>query len=194
HPSGAASVTSIWPATQPTNAPPIVMMTGKRSISFSSSVAPKMTSGIEMARPRISRRMLPPAAAATAMTLSRLITRSAIRMVLIADNSWVLASISASSSSGTSSFTPIQNSSTLPRPDTRASFILEQAHNLAVDQVDLVRRRHLGQTRHGHDVAADHHHELGAGGESYLADVDRVSGGRGAQLRIGRERVLGLRH
>src|SRR5439155_698256 len=54
------------------------------------------------------------AAAATAMTLSRLMTRSAIRMVLMAERSWSLASISASSSSGTSSFTPIQNSSRLP--------------------------------------------------------------------------------
>ena len=115
----------------------MVIITGKRSMSFSSSVAPKMTSGIEMARPRISRRMLPPAAAATAMTLSRLMTRSAIRMVLIADNSWVLASISASSSSGTSSFTPIQNSSTLPTILSQGSVSSATANSVRMIRITM---------------------------------------------------------
>ena len=57
-------------------------MIGKRSISVSSRRLAKTTSGIEMARPRISSSVLPLAAAATAITLSRLITRSAIRIVL----------------------------------------------------------------------------------------------------------------
>ena len=63
----------------------MVMMTGQRSISFSSRVEPKITSGIEIARPRTSSvHGCPCAAAATAITLSRLITRSAIRIVLTA--------------------------------------------------------------------------------------------------------------
>ena len=41
---------------------------------------------------------------------------------------------------------------------------LEQPDHFAVDQVDLAGRGHLGQPGHGHDVAADHDHELGAGG------------------------------
>ena len=45
---------------------------------------PKTTMGILMARPNMSKVVLPFAAAATAMTLSKLMTKSAIRMVLIA--------------------------------------------------------------------------------------------------------------
>jgi len=34
-----------------------------------------------------------------------------------------------------------------------------------------------GQARHGHDVAADHDDELGAGGEAHLAHVHHVFDG-----------------
>src|SRR4051812_27280679 len=235
-------------------------------MSLSSSVAPKMTSGIEMARPRINRVTLPPAAAATAITLSRLITRSATRMVLIAASNWSLALMSSSPSSGISSFTPIQKSSRLPtslshgnvrsatakrvritrktiaaaepqmtacfcclagseraasamttalspdrmtltpmifsRPSQKAcdmtsssmGAILEQTYDLAVDEVDLVRRRHLGQARHGHDVAADHHYELGARRQAHFAHVYHVVRRRAPQRSIGRKGRLGLRH
>src|SRR6266702_3820045 len=47
----------------------------------------------------------------------------------------------------------------------------EQPDDLPADQVDLDRRGHLGEPRHGQDVAADHHHELGARGEPHLAHV-----------------------
>src|SRR5882762_7129405 len=63
----------------------------------------------------------------------------------------------------------------------------EQADDFAVDQIDFVRRRDLRQPGHGHDVAADHHHELGAGGEAHLADVDHVAVGRAAGRGIGGE-------
>src|SRR5215470_11917130 len=69
---------------------------------------------------------------------------------------------------------------------------LEQAHDLAVDEVDLLRGRHLRQPGHRHDVAADHHDELRSGREPHLADVHHVTLRRGAQLRVGRERVLRL--
>ena len=61
------------------------MMTGKRDISVSSNVLANTTSGIEIARPITSNMMLSLAAAATPITLSRLITRSATRIVLIAE-------------------------------------------------------------------------------------------------------------
>jgi Na+/H+ antiporter NhaD/arsenite permease-like protein len=57
---------------------------------------------------------------------------------------------------------------------------LEQAHHLAVDEIDLGGGRHLGQARHGHDVAADHHHELRARRQPHLADIDHVIGRRAA--------------
>ncbi len=49
-------------------------------------------------------------------------------------------------------------------PTDKRGHALEQSHHFAVDEVDLARRGDLGQARHGHDVAADHHDELGAGG------------------------------
>ena len=58
----------------------------------------------------------------------------------------------------------------------------------------LFGRRHLRQAGHGHDVAADHDDELGAGGEPHLAHVDHVVRRRAAQPRVGGERVLGLGH
>src|SRR6266850_1883697 len=226
-------------------------------------------------RPSTRSTTLPFATAATAMTLSRLITRSAIRIVLMACIKCELEATSSSSpSSGTSSFTAIQKSSAPPmslsqgslssstatmvrtmRSTTAAAapqkiacfcclagseraasaittalspdrMILtqmiapspsqncevnsscisvgsappeaypksEQADDFAVHQIDLVRRRHLRQPRHRHDVAADHHHELGARREPYLPDVDDVGTRRRAQLRIGGKGILRLRH
>jgi Na+/H+ antiporter NhaD/arsenite permease-like protein len=59
-------------------------------------------------------------------------------------------------------------------PTDKRGNALKQAHHLTVDQIDLVRGGHLGQSGHGHDVAADHHHELGAGRQPHFADVDHV--------------------
>jgi Na+/H+ antiporter NhaD/arsenite permease-like protein len=49
-------------------------------------------------------------------------------------------------------------------PTDKRGQALEQSHHFAVDEVDLARRGDLGQPGHGHDVAADHHDEFGAGG------------------------------
>jgi len=65
-------------------------------------------------------------------------------------------------------------------PTDKRGASLKQAHHFSVDQVDLVRRGHLGQSGHGHDVAADHHHELGARREPHFAHVDHVIGRRAA--------------
>jgi hypothetical protein len=62
--------------------------------------------------------------------------------------------------------------------------LLEEADHLAVDEIDLGGGRRLRQSRHGHDVAADHHHELGAGGEANLADINDVVLRRAALLRV----------
>ena len=72
-------------------------------------------------------------------------------------------------------------------PTDKRGAALEQTHHFAVDEVDLGGRRHLRQPRHGHDVAADHDHELGAGGEANLAHVDDVVLRRAALLRVGGE-------
>ena len=109
------SVTAMSPATQPSSAAPSVMMTGKRSISTSSMRLANTTSGIEIARPMTSSTVLPLAAAATAITLSRLITRSASRIVLIAAAKLVpVASPPCPSSSGISNWTAIHSSSAAP--------------------------------------------------------------------------------
>src|SRR6267378_788272 len=238
-------------------------------------VAPKTTSGMLITSPSTSSRILPFATAATAMTLSKLITRSAIRMVLIAPIRCSLDLTSPSpSSSGTSNFTAIQKSRAPPMSfrkdsfsnstatmvrtirsttaaaaphniasfcwrcgseraasaittalspdrmmltqmiapspsqncDVRSSSIQrsplvglarrrsEQPDDLAVDQVDLDRGRHLGKPGHRHDIPADHHDELGPRRQPHLAHVDDVVRGGGPQLRIGREGVLGFRH
>jgi hypothetical protein len=97
-----------------------MMMTGYFSITVISNWLPKMISGIDRPRPMISSSVRAPggplsAAAATAMTLSRLITRSAIRIVRIAPHKWLDDLMPSSPpSSGNSSCTPIQNSSTAP--------------------------------------------------------------------------------
>jgi Na+/H+ antiporter NhaD/arsenite permease-like protein len=49
------------------------------------------------------------------------------------------------------------------QPTDKRGVALEQSHYFAVDEVDLAGRGHLGQPGHGHDVPADHDHELGAG-------------------------------
>jgi Na+/H+ antiporter NhaD/arsenite permease-like protein len=49
-------------------------------------------------------------------------------------------------------------------PTDKRGAALKQSHYLAVDEIDLGRGGHLGQPGHGHDVAADHDHELGTGG------------------------------
>jgi len=49
-------------------------------------------------------------------------------------------------------------------PTDKRGVSLEQTHHFAVDEIDLARRGNLRQAGHGHDVAADHDHELGAGG------------------------------
>jgi Na+/H+ antiporter NhaD/arsenite permease-like protein len=59
-------------------------------------------------------------------------------------------------------------------PTDKRGVALEQTHNFAVDEIDLAGGGDLGQTGHGHDVPADHHHEFRAGGEAHLADVDHV--------------------
>ena len=47
----------------------------------------------------------------------------------------------------------------------------KQANDLAfVVDIDGVRTRHFRQSRHGHDVAAHQHHELGTCREPYFAD------------------------
>ena len=109
------SVISISPATQPSNAAPPVMMTGKRSISLTKTVLPKMISGMLIARPMNTSTSSPLAAAATPITLSRLITRSAIRMVRMATNRLLLVSKPSSPSpSGTSNWIATQNNAMLP--------------------------------------------------------------------------------
>jgi hypothetical protein len=50
------------------------------------------------------------------------------------------------------------------QPTDKRGHALKQSHYLSVDEVDLRRGGDLGQPRHGHDVAADHDHELRSGG------------------------------
>ena len=86
--TSAGSVTIMPPAIQPSSMPPSVMMIGKRSISLITSWLPQTMIGIETSMPKITSTMRAGArglaAPAMAMTLSRLITRSATMMVLMA--------------------------------------------------------------------------------------------------------------
>lgn len=77
---------------------------------------PQTTMGMLTRMPKITRVKSPLAAAATAMTLSRLITASAMMMVRIAPNRWALPSIypCSPSSSGCSNLTPIHSNRAPP--------------------------------------------------------------------------------
>ena len=85
--------------------------------------------------------------------------------------------------------------STVAVPIPLSSVCLEQADDLAlfIDR-DGIRRRHPGQARHGHDVAADHNQELGPGRDPDFADRHREIGRRTLEAGVSREAVLGLRH
>src|SRR5690606_7261949 len=70
---------------------------------------------------------------------------------------------------------------------------LEQTFDLAfIVEEDALRRRRARQARHRHDLAADGDDEAGTGRKTHFTHRDDVSGRRTAQVRIGRERVLGL--
>ena len=117
----AGSDTAMVPAIQPSSMPPMVMMSGKRSISLMTSWLPQTMIGMLITRPKMTNGIswwsaAPWAAPAMAMTLSMLITRSATMMVLMAASSLSLALMLpwSSSGSGASSLMPIQTSSTAP--------------------------------------------------------------------------------
>ena len=81
----------ILPATWPSTPPPSQIIQRKRSMSFAMSALPQITSGIESRRPKITSPISPcgeslPSFAmpAMAMTLSRLMTTSAMMMILTA--------------------------------------------------------------------------------------------------------------
>src|SRR5512139_1960037 len=115
--AAAGSVAISSPAIQPSSAPPATTTSGKRSISRRMIFEPTTTSGIDTTRPKISSAMLPFAAPATPITLSRLITKSAIITVFTAPPSVALPSISWPSpppSSGSSSLMPIHSSASAP--------------------------------------------------------------------------------
>ena len=100
-------------------AAPRVMTIGNRSITFISSVLPTMISGIDIARPTISSGTRSAsgalsAAPATAITLSRLITTSATRILRIAAIIVPSTLTSPFASLSTRSWIPIQSSSTAP--------------------------------------------------------------------------------
>ena len=92
-------------------------------------VEPKITSGMLIASPKINSSILPPAAAATAITLSRLMTRSASKMVRTAAIMLCLTTAppSSSSSSLLSRPTPIHSSSSPPMTSTNGSCISRAA-------------------------------------------------------------------
>src|SRR5687767_13411932 len=73
------------------------------------------------------------------------------------------------------------------------TFRSEEPDDFAVFvKVDTRGRRHLRQTGHRHDVAAEHDDEFRAGGEPHLSDVDDMARRRAAKLRVRREGVLGF--
>src|SRR5262245_55948575 len=71
--------------------------------------------------------------------------------------------------------------------------LLEQSLDLPLlVEADVVRARHLGQARHGHDLAGDDDQELRARRQPHLADRDHVVGRRILEIGVGRERILRL--
>jgi len=86
---------------------------------------------------------------------------------------------------------PTQNSA---ETDIRASFILEQTDNLAVDQIDLARGRHLRQPR----MVMTSPQIITTNSAPAASRTSRTLTGCGstarAQLGIGGKRVLGLGH
>src|SRR6187549_3134528 len=66
----------------------------------------------------------------------------------------------------------------------------EQPFDLPVLEPDVLGARHLGQARHGHDLAADRDDEPRACGQPHLAHRHRVVGRRAELRRVGGKRVL----
>src|SRR5438046_3157858 len=111
--AGSVAITS--PAIQPSRPAPAHTKAGSRVSKAMISAAPATIRGTLMASPMTSSGMLPLAAAATAMTLSRLITMSAIATICTAAHRCAAASTPLSSScSGTSSFAAITSSANPP--------------------------------------------------------------------------------
>jgi hypothetical protein len=80
-------------------------------------------------------------------------------------------------------------------PPRKRAGRLEQSFDLAlVVETDGIGRGHARQTWHRHDFARDHHHELGAGRQPHLTDLDQMIGRRIALFGIGREGILRLGH
>ena len=88
-----------------------------------------------MTSPSASNSTLPFAAAATATTLSRLITKSATTIVLIAAHRWSAGFTSASSDSGSSSLTAIHSSKMPP-----VSFRNGRRSNCSATAASITRR------------------------------------------------------
>ncbi len=78
------SCSIILPATSPRMPPASRMIHGYRFISRASTPDPQTTIGMDSAMPKTTRRMSPSAAAATPITLSRLMMTSATRMTQMA--------------------------------------------------------------------------------------------------------------
>src|SRR6185436_20074593 len=63
----------------------------------------------------------------------------------------------------------------------------EQADDIALGvEADAVGRGNSRQARHGHDVAGDRDNELGARGETKLANGNQVAARRSLEIGVGR--------
>jgi len=103
------------PAIQPSNAAPAQTRIGSLLSTAMIRAAPATIKGMLMASPRINSGTLPLAAAATAITLSRLMTMSAIATICTAAHRWAAdCTPSSSPSSGTSSLAAITISASPP--------------------------------------------------------------------------------
>ena len=72
-------------------------------------------------------------------------------------------------------------------------FQSEQSRDLSLGiHVDIDGGGLLGQAGHGHNVAADDHHETGTGGKADFPHLHGKAGGRTGQLGVIAETVLGL--